>query len=152
MKNFVPEDFSLFQHMDKLFIRMLDEFASQVGHKILIHAAAKQAGHSTNSQHYKRPCKAVDLSCGDLELKEFLRLAQAFQFEGQVFTGIGIYPYWNNPGLHLDLRTRAIKWIRDVHGNYLTDFTLSDLDDHLTNSKLGFRETQKGFDFCSGNH
>lgn len=152
MKNFTEEDFSLFEFMDKFFIRMLDEFATQVGHRITIHAAAKQAGHTTNSQHYKRPCRAVDLSCGDLELKEFLRLAQLFQFEGQVFKGIGIYPYWNNPGLHLDLRERPIKWIRNVHGAYLTEFTLCDLDAHLLNSKLGFRETQKGFDFCSGNH
>lgn len=152
MINFIEEDFSGFEHMDKFFLGMLDEFATQLDKKINIHAAAKTAGHTSNSLHYKRPCSAVDLSCPDLHLSELLRLAQAFQYKGTVFTGIGIYPYWNNPGLHLDLRSRPIKWIRDFAGNYLTDFTLSDLRRHLSNSSLGFKPEEKDFDFCGGNH
>lgn len=41
-----------------------------------------------------------------------------------LFTGIGLYPFWNTPGLHLD--TRKLKkgepgkrWIRDAKGNYI---------------------------------
>lgn len=29
------------------------------------------------------------------------------------FKGVGMYPYWNDPGLHLDLRTNPTYWFQD---------------------------------------
>ncbi len=40
-----------------------------------------------------------------------------------IWTGIGVYPFWRNKGFHLDLRPRGhtaygARWFRDQHGRY----------------------------------
>lgn len=42
---------------------------------------------------------AVDCHCTNISLVDFYLAAERFQFGG-----IGVYPNWNNPGLHLDVR------------------------------------------------
>lgn len=42
---------------------------------------------------------AVDCHCTGISLMDFYLSAERFQFGG-----IGVYPNWNNPGLHLDIR------------------------------------------------
>lgn len=42
----------------------------------------------------------------------------------RLFTGIGIYPYWNKPGLHVDVRTlqpnqHGARWARNEKGLYV---------------------------------
>lgn len=63
--------------------------------------------------------KAFDVTCPDLDLIDFYWVASRFIPGG----GIGIYPYWNTPGLHLDVRGMdhpgyGSRWWRDEKGGY----------------------------------
>lgn len=33
--------------------------------------------------------------------------------------GLGAYPFWNNPGFHIDGRGRRVRWTRDKDGKYI---------------------------------
>lgn len=63
----------------------------------IIHVAYENTGHSEDSEHYRG--LAVDLHFNGLTLIEQYLAAERFPF-----TGIGVYPYWNQLGLHLDVR------------------------------------------------
>lgn len=67
------------------------------GAKIALHNAYSTSGHSKKSQHYKG--NACDIHVVGIDL--FTAWLASLRFP---FTGIGIYPEWNNPGLHLDVR------------------------------------------------
>jgi hypothetical protein len=36
-----------------------------------------------------------------------------------LFNGVGLYPFWNNPGLHVDLRQKPARWGRNAAGIYV---------------------------------
>ncbi len=55
------------------------------------------SSHASNSRHYIG--RAVDCNCSAMALWDFFLAASRFKF-----TGIGVYPYWNTPGLHLEIR------------------------------------------------
>lgn len=101
-------------------IYLVDELASYVKTTFnpspicIIHVAYEDTGHSANSQHYLG--FAVDLHFHGIPLLDQYLSAERFPF-----TGIGIYPYWNNPGLHLDIRSVMspyARWQRDRNGEY----------------------------------
>lgn len=117
------------ENMDPSFMKFLDNFRHQLGHPIHIHAGYATSGHSPNSQHYKG--LAVDCSCPSLTLRDFYNAACNFQYYRRGFGAIGVYPYWNRQGLHLDFRKIGIKWIRDSRGKYVYDFSLSELESYL---------------------
>ena len=100
--------------MDFSLIRQLDLLREYIGVPIHIHCGT-QGKHSEKSYHYTDPCKATDCFCEDLSLLDFYLFAERF-----VFGGIGVYPYWNRPGLHLDMRVAypAARWGR-VNGVYV---------------------------------
>lgn len=127
-------------NMNRGFMRFLDEFRKQLGHPIHIHAGYATEGHSPNSLHYKG--MAVDCSCPSLTLRDFYNAACNFQHNRRNFGAIGVYPYWNSQGLHLDFRTNSIKWIRDEKGKYLYDFTLTEFNEFLDVSKTNTKYTK----------
>jgi hypothetical protein len=70
---------------------------------------------------------AADMHSPTLSYKDLAY--QAMQFP---FTGIGLYPYWNNPGVHLDVRPmpkdcKRKVWWRDAAGEYHNINSLVDL-------------------------
>lgn len=71
--------------------------------------------HVPDSLHYSG--RAVDIYARDLPLWDFFLAASRFPF-----TGIGVYPYWNTPGLHLEIGENLDLprkyWWRDEVGNY----------------------------------
>lgn len=75
----------------------LDNFRGYIDVPIIIHCGYETDGHSENSYHYKG--MAVDCHAKGIDLYDFYFAATRFQFNG-----IGIYPWWNSPGLHLDVR------------------------------------------------
>jgi len=104
--------------MDFRLICRLDLLREYIGVPIYIHCGT-QGKHLAKSYHYMDPCKAVDCSCEDISLLDFYLSAERF-----VFGGIGIYPYWKRPGLHLDIRgviACPIGWARwgRVNSNYV---------------------------------
>lgn len=91
-------------------LRLLDALRRYCGLEILIHNGYATEGHSEHSQHYVG--RAADLHIQGLTLINQYILAEQFDF-----SGIGLYPFWNNPGLHLDVRPVKIhspysRWVR----------------------------------------
>lgn len=80
----------------------------------IIHVAYEVGGHAVGSQHYQG--KAVDLHFVNVPLLEQFLWATRFPFNG-----VGVYPYWRRPGLHLDIRdssTFVARWWKDQEGEY----------------------------------
>jgi len=72
-----------------------------------IHAGFATSGHSEASYHYTGEASDFhieeDLSFYSQVIK-MLQILDRLQLSG--FIGLGIYPQWNNPGFHLDIRGR----------------------------------------------
>ncbi len=81
-------------------LKRLDALREFVAHRIIIHCGYSRSGHTGNSQHYLG--RAVDFHIENMSLINQYLAAERF-----MFTGIGIYPDWNNPGLHCDVRYKS---------------------------------------------
>ena len=99
-------------------IELADEMRSAAGKPILIHVAWDDAGHVQDSTHFGI-ATGFDFHFVGMTLLEQWLFAERFPW-----MGIGIYPYWNNPGLHCDLRSLTEhanlgrRWWRDAAGHY----------------------------------
>lgn len=99
IKYFKKEEFN---HPDEfinnggyVLLQKLDEFREFVGKPIIIHSDFRPGD---KGQHGK--ARAVDIHIKGMHVIDQFLCAEKF---GK-FTGIGVYPNWNNPGLHLDIR------------------------------------------------
>ena len=100
------------EKMNPNLMFMLDRFRRELpkGLWIKVHCGFDTMGHSENSQHYLG--NAVDfhvVGCHILEaeshLHKFLKSNDLFDY-----VGLGIYPDWNNPGFHIDVRGKYARW------------------------------------------
>ncbi len=99
--------------IDPMLVYRLDATRLQANCPFVVHCAYDQDGHSEGSYHYKG--EAADGHFVGMHLLDQLLIAERSNLWG----GIGIYPFWNNPGLHLDLRSgQPLRWIRDNSGAY----------------------------------
>lgn len=120
IKYFRPEEWQKDpERVSPTLVKVLDEIRRVSLFPIVIHVAWDWAGHSPKSFHYSG--LAVDFHWA-VDPKEFsygeqFMLLSSFRELG----GIGFYPYWNNPGWHVDLRDRnpRLLWYRDENGNYV---------------------------------
>ena len=93
--------------MDVALVFALDDFREHIGRPIVIHC-----GYEQRDRGY-HPCgMAVDVHVPGLSAFQQFILAQGFP----TFRGIGLYPNWNNPGLHLDTRHKNRNEPRTVWG------------------------------------
>lgn len=104
-------------HMAKELIQALNDFRKYVGKPITIHCGT-QGAHVTDSAHYRG--EAVDLHVSGMHCIDQFLAATRFA----AFRGIGLYPFWNSPGLHLDVRFLAFnepraRWMRNKSGVYV---------------------------------
>ena len=65
--------------------------------------------------------KAVDIVIGGLHVVDQFLLAE----KTRLFSGIGIYPHWNRPGIHVDIRTLTphepgARWAKNAAGVYVS--------------------------------
>ena len=102
--------------MDSNLIYILEFMRIYVNKPIQIHCGYSLDGHSPQSFHYKG--LAVDLHIVELNLLDQYLVAELFDFRG-----IGVYPYWNTPGLHLDIRPsdeigKQTRWYQDKDKKY----------------------------------
>ena len=121
---FKPEEFTYPEKLNPAALRMLDEMRGmESGIIITINADWAESGHAPNSWHYRG--RAFDLvirasgSGKPLPIVEQFLIAVRYQW-----TGIGVYPYWKAPGLHLDNRPlgkveRRALWWRSRDNQYL---------------------------------
>jgi uncharacterized protein YcbK (DUF882 family) len=82
--------------MDFQLVAGLDKLRQYVGRRIVIHCGYEK--RATGGYHPMG--RAVDLHIEGLHPMEQYIAATRFQ----CFKGIGVYLWWNNPGLHLDNR------------------------------------------------
>jgi hypothetical protein len=105
-------------HRDLIFT--LDAFAEFVQKPVIIHNAYDQTGHTDGSYHYKG--MAVDFHVKGLNV--FDQFLAVVRFDG--FNGLGVYPFWNNPGIHGDIRPKSNRllpdslWMRNGAGEYIS--------------------------------
>lgn len=103
---------------DKLnpaLVYALDALRAMTGRKITINNAYR-AGD--DKEHGKG--NAADIVIEGLSVIDQLIAAE----RTRLFTGIGIYPYWNKPGLHVDVRDlkpgeHGARWARNEKGVYV---------------------------------
>lgn len=115
--------------MARELIEALNEFREYVGRAVVVHCGT-QGAHIQDSFHYRG--EAVDLHVVGMNVADQFLAASRFS----AFRGIGIYPHWNNPGLHLDVRTLGYnvpraRWARNAAGVY-TDITAETLGKALS--------------------
>lgn len=87
-------------------LKRLDALRKFVNQEIIIHCGYATDGHSENSQHYFG--KAVDFHIKRMSLIDQYLAAERF-----MFTGLGLYPDWNHPGLHCDVRFKNYEESQD---------------------------------------
>lgn len=97
-------------------VQKLDWMREELGSPVFINCAADLTGHSTNSYHYKG-------MAADIHFSEDVLLGDVFILATRWFSGIGLYPFWNNPGLHVDIRSLKVDeeakyWISWRKGKY----------------------------------
>ena len=99
IKHFKPEEFNypdeFINNGGFVLLQKLDEFREFVGKPIIIHSDFRPGD---KGQHGK--ARAVDIHVKGMHVIDQFLCAE----KSGLFTGIGIYPNWNNPGLHLDIR------------------------------------------------
>lgn len=124
LKHFKPEEFRYPDKINPDALRLLDAMRDSIDGLgiITINADYDEHGHAPNSWHYRG--RAFDLVIRDAETHEPLQVIKqlliALRFK---WNGVGVYPYWRAPGLHLDIRPlastdRRAMWWRDKEGNY----------------------------------
>ena len=93
--NFKPSEFANPECMSEPLILKVDALREYVGRKVYVHCGYEKRKKFS----YHNFGQAVDIHIEGLSLIEQFIVAQRFDFGG-----IGIYPWWNDPGLHLDVR------------------------------------------------
>jgi len=95
-------------------VQLLDEMRHVAGVPFHVNVAWESDGHVDGSTHYSG--LAVDGYFAGMALLDQWLWAERFPWQG-----IGLYPFWRVPGLHLDLGPRAYpgRWWRDAVGTYL---------------------------------
>ena len=119
IKNFDKKEWKNdYKKVNERLVLLVDKLASFIKKEYnaapcIIHVAWERTGHEENSQHYLG--NAVDLDFRGVPLRWQLMSAERF-----AFGGIGVYPFWNRPGLHLDIREVDIgaRWWKDKSGEY----------------------------------
>jgi hypothetical protein len=96
--------------MDYQLLLALEKFRSMLNKPITINYGT-QGSHVSGSYHYKG--MAVDLHVKGMELFDVFMIAIRIP----EFGGIGLYPEWNNPGLHLDIRQvdKKVMWVKQAN-------------------------------------
>jgi len=97
---------------------VLDAMRQYAGRPVILHNVYDSDGHSDGSYHYDG--MAADWDIPGLPVIDQFIIACRFGFGG-----IGIYPHWNSPGIHTDIRplanefTPESRWLHDRDGKYI---------------------------------
>jgi uncharacterized protein YcbK (DUF882 family) len=98
--------------MDEHLIVGLDAVRAYIGLPIRVHCGYEKRENLTSQHNFGR---AVDCSCEQLSLIDFWIACEKFNW----FNGLGLYPDWATPGLHLDTRPGPpARWGR-IGGKYV---------------------------------
>ncbi|MCD8568847.1 MAG: D-Ala-D-Ala carboxypeptidase family metallohydrolase [Geovibrio sp.] len=112
------------ERMNPALLLLLDRLREKVGRPFVIHCGYEEGGHASGSRHYKGD--AADFHIEGMKFPEavdsLLKALHGTEILGQVsaaYVGLGIYPDWNTPGFHLDIRGYSARWGR-IGGEYVS--------------------------------
>lgn len=113
---FSPDEFAEPDRMDYWLIKLLDNMREHAGKRFTVHFST-DGEHAAGSEHYEG--RAVDGHFEGMDVIEMYLLAEQFNPPG-----LGYYPHWNSPGIHIDTRElspfeKGARWWRDTTGFYL---------------------------------
>jgi len=103
--------------IDARIVFTLFDIREFTGRKIIVHCGYEQRKNPSWHSHYL----AVDFHIDGMHVADQFLVCSRFD----QFNGIGIYPNWNNPGIHGDSRTNKLKhrpearWISVEQGVYI---------------------------------
>lgn len=117
--HFTEEEFTDVHGMHLPLLLELDRLREYIRARITVKesnpARSPHSSHMKDSLHYAG--RATDIAANDKSLWDLFLSANRFKF-----TGIGVYPHWNQPGLHVEIGdepdARRKYWWRDAVGNY----------------------------------
>lgn len=115
---FKPTEFLCPEKMNPLLIYSLDRLREIVGRPVVLNKEGGTYREGDEGQHGKG--NAVDCVILGLHVIDQFLIAE----KTRLFSGIGIYPWWNRPGLHLDVRELqphepAARWGRNSANIYV---------------------------------
>jgi uncharacterized protein YcbK (DUF882 family) len=112
LRHFSPqENWGDPEKMNGALLWLLDEVREHFGCPVVIHCGYDEAGHAVNSQHYLG--NAVDFHfVTEMPFSQQYQELENFLFGLQLHNhvGLGVYPQWNRPGFHLDVRGIQARW------------------------------------------
>jgi hypothetical protein len=94
--------------MDPKLILELDRLRHFIGFPIVIHCGYEERG----GRGFHPEGRAVDCHVETFDALDFFFAAIRFNF-----SGLGIYPWWDRPGLHLDTRPTVGRGYRFLWGS-----------------------------------
>lgn len=114
VRHFSASEFGAWEKLDARLVYALDEFRHALGVPLHVHTAYRETSAFPDSQHPHG--RAVDVCAAGLALLDFWLEAE----RRPEWTGIGLYPGWAHPGLHLDIRfaRQRARWWRTLSGQY----------------------------------
>lgn len=116
--------------VDHKLVELLIDLRSFINKPLVIHVVYEKSGHATNSMHYKG--KAADFHFKGIPFREAIELVEewltfGFKFSDESsiekisdYVGLGLYPFWNSPGFHLDTRGKRARWSFDKNRNQVS--------------------------------
>ena len=112
---FKPTEFVSPELMSPVIIYALDALRALVGARFKVHSSYRAGDEGTHGKGL-----AVDGHFEGIPLIDQFLAAE----KSLLFGGIGLYPYWNNPGIHLDVRKvtkekGGARWGRNAAGVYV---------------------------------
>jgi uncharacterized protein YcbK (DUF882 family) len=117
VKWFKPSEFGQYANqMDPLLIYSLDALRDFVKRPIRINSAFRPGDPGQHGLG-----KAADIVIAGLGCVDAFLVAE----KTRLFSGIGIYPYWHLPGIHVDVRDlrpseQGARWARNKDNVYVT--------------------------------
>jgi hypothetical protein len=133
LDNFKANEFSHPDMMDSRVLELLDKMVSWVKLKHPSMVFIVHSDYRPGDPKWHGKGKAVDGHFMNRFTKENMPVLQQFCYAMWfTWSGVGFYPYWNRPGIHVDLRPRTLldpmkTWWRDEQGNYRNVFEYPDL-------------------------
>ena len=117
VKHFKPEEFLFPEKMNPLLIYSLDRLRDIAGRPIIINKEEGTFREGDPGQHGLG--NAADGFILGLSLIDQFLISEKLR----LFSGLGLYPYWNRPGLHWDVRPlqpheAGARWGRNAAGIY----------------------------------
>lgn len=113
---FKPSEFKHPDKLDPLLIYSLDALRAAAGKPITINSDYRDGDPGQHGFG-----RAVDIVIHGLSVVDQFLIAE----KTRLFSGIGIYPFWNQPGIHVDIRPLqpqepAARWARNAAEKYVS--------------------------------